>query len=99
MTKLEILTGSHFSNKKHNLNLSEEINDILLSKKNPLSKKFNEEQLFLDDTDGFISVVKSSYIFKEMTNKQVIKLKEYLLQYIEPFDGFLCVGGSMVRFN
>ena len=76
--KIKIRTGSHYLNKK----ALSEINDILLSKKNPLFKKFNTEDFYLDDCDEFISIVKSSYYVKDITEKQFIKFIDFIKKYV-----------------
>ncbi len=94
---IEIKTSSHWRNKEHNDSQFDDINDLLLSKKNPLYNKFNEEQYYLDDCNGFISIVKSSYYHKDLTDKQLIKLKQYLKKYVE-YEGFLFVGSAILKY-
>lgn len=94
---IEILTGSHWRNSEHNKEQFDKINDLLLDKKNPLFKKFNEGQYSLDDCDGFIGIRKTSYLDKDLTEKQLIKLKQYLKKYIK-YEGFLYVGSSILNF-
>lgn len=93
---IEILTGSNCS--QHNKEQFEKINDLLYSKKNPIYKKFNEDKFFLDDCDGFISIVKTNSINKELTTKQLMAFTKYLKQFIK-YEGFLYVGGSIVKYN
>ena len=88
---IEILTGSHFKNEEHNKEQFSKINDLLLDKKNPLCKKFNQELFFLDDCDGLISIVKSGSTDKDLSSLQFHKLKSYLKKFIK-MDGFLFVG-------
>ena len=97
---IEILTGSCTSNRRHNLEQFSKINDLLLSKNNPLYKKFNEEHFYLDDCDGFISIVKSSYHFKDLSSIQFNKLKSYLEEFIKlDGGGFLFVGSLCEKFS
>jgi hypothetical protein len=95
---IEILTGSHASNTSHNLEQFSKINNLLLNKDNPLYKKFNEENFYLDDCNGLISIIKSSYYFKELTEKQFDELKNYLKKFIKLDDGFLFVGSLCEKF-
>jgi len=88
---IEILTGSHEKNGEHNKKQFSKINDLLLSKKNPLCKKFNCEDFYLDHCEGFISIVKSSSVVKDLSSLQFDKLKSYLKKHIK-MDGFLFVG-------
>jgi len=88
---IEILTGSHFKNEEHNKKQFTKINDLLLSKKNPLFQKFSQELFFLDDCDGFISIVKSSSVVKDLSYLQFNKLKSYLKKFVK-MEGFLFVG-------
>lgn len=97
--KIEILTGSHYSNEEYNKKQFKKINELLLNEKNPLYKKFNQEEFYLDDCDGLISIVKSSHYFKELTQKQFFKLKTYLLKHIKLSNGFLYVGCLVHGFN
>ena len=95
---IQILTGSHSSNSRHNKQLFNEINELLYSKKNPIYKKFNEDKFFLDDCDGLISIVKTNSINKELTTKQLMAFTKYLKQFIK-YESFLYVGGSIVKYN
>jgi len=88
---IEILTGSHEKNGEHNKKQFSKINDLLLSKKNPLFQKFSYEHFYLDDCDGFISIVKSSYVVKDLSSLQFDKLKSYLKKFVK-MEGFLFVG-------
>lgn len=94
---IEIKTGSHYTNKKHNEEQFDKINNLLSSKKNPLYNIFDREQYYLDDCDGLISIIKSSYLNKDLTDKQLMKLKEYLKKHVQ-YEGFLYVGSAILRF-
>tara|TARA_R110000868_G_scaffold58371_3_gene180253 strand:+ start:2767 stop:3057 length:291 start_codon:yes stop_codon:yes gene_type:complete len=94
---IEILTGSHFTNEKHNKEQFSKINDLLLNKKNPLYKKFNQELFFLDDCDELISIVKSSGTVKDLSSLQFDKLKSYLKKFVK-MEGFLFVGSLCEEF-
>jgi hypothetical protein len=96
--KIEILTGSHPICKQHNQGVFKEINNLLLSEENPLYKKFNEEDLWLDDTDGLISIVSNSYT-KGITANQFNKVKNYLLNFIKEGEFFIYIQGKCARFN
>jgi len=54
---IEIFTGTNSSNKERNNESFEKLNDLLLSEKNPYYDLFNQENLYLDDTDGFIGII------------------------------------------
>lgn len=88
---ITILTGSHFSNKKHNQDQSEAINELLYKKANPLFDFFNTEVIWLDEVDSFLSFVISSSV--TITNKQNEDFLAYLKKFIK-FDGssFIFVG-------
>lgn len=62
--KIEIRTGSHSSNRDINKKAFSKLNNLLLSKENPHFDLFNEEELYLDDVDGIVSIVPSSHIYK-----------------------------------
>ena len=89
--KIEILTGSHCCNSEFNKEQFDKINDLLLSRENPLFNKFNKEQFYLDDCDGFISIVKSSNTVKDLSSLQFDKLRSYLKKFIK-MDGLLFIG-------
>jgi len=95
---IQILTGSHSNNSTHNKQLFNEINELLYSKKNPIYKKFNEDKFFLDDCDGFISIVKTNSSNKDLTDLQLSKFVNYLKKFIK-YEGFLYVGQSIIKYN
>lgn len=95
---IQIFTGSHSSNSTHNKQQFNKINDLLYSKQNPIYKKFNEDKFYLDDCDGFISIVKTNSINKELTDLQLNKFVKYLKKFIK-YEGFLFVGSSIIKYN
>lgn len=95
---IEILTGSHYHNTEHNKQQFDKINDLLFSKENPIYKKFNEDNFFLNDCNGFISIVKTNSINKELTNKQLSAFIKYLKKYIK-YEGFLFVGQAIIKYD
>ena len=95
---IHILTGSHSSNSTNNKQQFNKINDLLYSKENPIYKKFNEDKFYLDDCDGFISIVKTNSINKELTDLQLNKFVKYLKKFIK-YEGFLYVGNSIIKYN
>lgn len=95
---IHILTGSHSSNSTHNKQQFDEINHLLFSKENPIYKKFNEDKFYLDDCDGFISIVKTNSINKELTDLQVNRFVKYLKKFIK-YEGYLYVGASIIKYN
>ncbi len=95
---IEILTGSHSNNSSHNKQLFNEINELLYSKENPIYKKFNEDKFFLDECDGFISIVKTNSSNKDLTDLQLSKFVNYLKKFIK-YEGFLYVGQSIIKYN
>lgn len=95
---IEILTGSHYRNTEHNEQQFDKINDLLFSKENPIYKKFNEDNFFLDDCNGFISIVKTNSINKELTIKQLSAFIKYLKKYIK-YEGFLFVGQAIIKYD
>jgi len=84
--KILIKTGSHYSNKEWNRQQFSKINKVLFNEEeNPFYKFFNEERLFLDDTNGFISIAAHSYDDYNFC-RIAKKLAKYLLDNIA-FDG------------
>lgn len=95
---IQILTGSHSSNSRHNKQFFNEINELLYSKENPIYKKFNEDKFYLDDCDGFISIVKTNSSNKDLTDLQLSKFVNYLKKFIK-YEGFLYVGKYIIKYN
>jgi hypothetical protein len=96
--KILIKTGSHYSNAEWNKSQHKRINDILFNEeKNPFYRIFNEERLYLDDTNGFISLVQTNY---EDFSKKAPRIARYILQHVE-FDGpsYIYVGDCAVRIE
>jgi len=95
--KILIKTGSHYSNAEWNKSQRKRINDILFDKRNPFYKVFDKERLYLDDTNGFISLVQTNY---EDFSKKASRISRYILQHVE-FDGpsYIYVGDCAVRIE
>lgn len=89
-----IKTGSGVS--KHNRSQFDKINDLLLDKDNPCFELFNEETLFLDSTDGFISIVQSDEDC--ITKEEAELIADYLFKNIL-FDGetFIYIGDCYIE--
>jgi hypothetical protein len=94
--KILIKTGSHYFNAEWNKTQRKRINDILFDEKNPFYKLFNEEHLYLDKVDGFISLVQTNHY--EDFSKRAPRIARYILQHVE-FDGpsYIYVGDCAVR--
>jgi hypothetical protein len=94
--KILIKTGSH-SNTEWNKAQRKRINDILFDEKNPFYKVFDEERLYLDDTNGFISLVQTNY---EDFSKRAPRIAKYILQHVE-FDGpsYIYVGDCAMQIK
>ncbi len=92
-----IYTGSHCQNSINNREAFSKINDLLLDKKNPYYDIFNEEKLFLDDTNGFLSIIQSSGLYN-FSEKICEGIYEYILENVG-FDGetFVYIGDGYIR--
>jgi hypothetical protein len=86
MEKILIKTGS--ASKDWNSQQKSKIKDILYSEKNPFYQMFNEERIYLDDVDGFISLPIRSY--DAISSKLALKIAKYILKIIK-FDGPTCI--------
>lgn len=75
--QIEIRTGSHFRNKELNKEQFPILNSMLLSEENPEYDLFNTETLYLDDTDGLISIVKSS-THHDITEEQASRINDFI---------------------
>ena len=92
---IKIYTSSHYLNKERNRQAFKELNTLLLGSKNPYQKVFQTEELVLDDTDGFISIVPSCReAFYSKENKVTYKDLRELAWFI--FDNVDCDGDLSV---
>ena len=92
---IRIDTSSHYLAKEHNKGAFYELNSLLLSEKNPYQELFQTEELFLDNIDGFISIVpscKSAFYSKDnpITYDDLEKLADFIWDNIE-FYGTLYI--------
>jgi len=96
--KILIRTGSNYKNAEWNKSQRSKIKTILLNEKDPFYRIFNEERLYLDDTNGFISLVQTNHY--EDFSKRAPKIARYILQHVE-FDGpsYIYVGDCAVRIE
>lgn len=97
---INISTSSHTSSKEINRDAFSELNDLLLSKENPYFNYFNEEMLLLDDTDGFVSIVTSSYIYDDEITEELAKwINDFVRSNLFPSsrDIFIYVGSYIFK--
>ena len=92
---IRIDTSSHYLAKERNKKAFYELNNLLLGEKNPYQELFQTEKLFLDDTDGFISIVpscKDAFYSKDspITYGDLEKLADFIWSNIE-FYGTLYI--------
>ena len=95
--KIEIFTGSHYMNSERNKEAFNLLNEKLLSTDNPYYDLFNSERLYLDDTNGFISI-QSNNSQNELYDFGVKGLANYiksLLKYPVP----IYIGGYYFESN
>lgn len=91
--KIDIKTGSHVSNKEHNREQYEVVKNILFDKSNPHRNLFEEEELFLDDTNGLISIIE--YTYSDIDREAAKEIYEYLKSnFKENMDKILVFIGS-----
>lgn len=84
--KIEISTSSHPSSKEKNKEAFTKLNNLLLSEENPHYDVFNTEELYLDDTDGLISLVPSSHVTFDMSEKKAKSIAEYIRKHLSNKD-------------
>lgn len=98
---IKIYTGSHYLNKERNRQAFKELNTLLLSNKNPHQELFQTEELFLDDTDGFISIIPScreAFYSKEnkVTYKDLRELAWFIFDNVNcDEDLYVYIGGDL----
>jgi len=94
MEKILVKTGS--ASKDWNSQQKDKIKNILYSEKNPFYQLFNEERIYLDDVDGFISLPIRSY--DSIGDKLALRIAKYILKIIE-FDGptYIFVGNWAIN--
>lgn len=92
---ITLYTGSHYSYKEKNREAWSEINNLLLSKENPLFTEFAREDLYLDSNsggEGFVSIVQSSStILPPISYKKAQKLNDWLRTHIKANSGDLLI--------
>jgi len=80
---ITIGNSSHYTQEETNNKAFNLLNEKLTSdKSNPLYNEFQEEKLYLDDTNGFVSIVGSVYDDYEPSDKKIKDFKEYLKGFL-----------------
>lgn len=80
--KIEIYTGSHPKGDEINKKAFKKLNALLLSDKNPFQDMFQTEYLYLDDTNGFVSIVHSSHMDEHISYEDAKKLNQWIRKQI-----------------
>jgi hypothetical protein len=92
MEKILIKTGS--ASKDWNSQQKDKIKNILYSEKNPFYQMFDEERIYLDNVDGFISL----RTYDSISDKLALRIAKYILKIIK-FDGptYIFVGNWAIN--
>ena len=96
---ITIGNSSHYTQEEENKKAFDLLNEKLISdKSNPLYNEFQEEKLYLDDTNGFVSIVGSVYDDYEPSDKKIKEFKEYLKGFLS-MDSNIYIKDKIIDYN
>lgn len=96
---ITIGSSSHYTQEAENKKAFNLLNDKLISdKSNPLYDEFQEEKLYLDDTNGFVSIVGSVYDDYMPTDEELKDFTDYLKGFLS-MDSKIYIKDRIIDYN